>query len=61
MDKDYLLQEVIGSLDDLKPFSDGLIIYSVCENRTDIFKTLIEAELIVEHLASCITALKKVI
>ncbi len=61
MDKDYLLQEVIGSLDDLKPFSDGLIIHSVYENRTDIFKTLIEAELIVEHLASCITALKKVI
>jgi len=60
MDKDYLLEEVIGSLDDLKPFSDTLVIQSVNENQRGMLKTLDEAEMIVEHLASCIVALKKV-
>jgi hypothetical protein len=60
MDKDYLLEEVIGSLDDLKPFSDTLVIQSVNENHLEMLKTLDEAEMIVEHLASCIVALKKV-
>lgn len=60
MDKDYLLEEVIGSLDDLKPFSDTLVVQSVNENQRGMLKTLDEAEMIVEHLASCIVALKKV-
>ena len=51
---------ILGSLDDLKPFSDTLVVQSVNENQRGMLKTLDEAEMIVEHLASCIVALKKV-
>jgi hypothetical protein len=61
MDKDYLIEEVIGSLDELKPFSDAFVIQSVNDDDYGMIKLLKEAEMIVEHLASCIVALKKAI
>ena len=59
MDKDYLLEEVIASLDELKPFSDTIVIQSMNENEYEMLKTIKEAEMIVEHLASCLNALMK--
>ena len=59
MDKDYLLEEVIASLSELVPFSDTIVIQSSNEDQKGLKKTLKEAELIVEHLASCLVALKK--
>ncbi len=59
MDKDYLLEEVIESLSELSPFSDTLIVQSSHDDERGLKKTIIEAELIVEHLASCLVALKK--
>ncbi len=61
MDKDYLIEEIIGSLDELAPFSNALVIQSVQENEYEMLKTLKEVEMIVEHLASCVVALKKAI
>ena len=60
MDKDYLLEEVIASIDELTPFSNMLVIQSAQENTTELSKTLKEIELIAEHLNSCVVALKKV-
>lgn len=59
MDKDYLLEEVIESLSELIPFSDSIAIQSTSEDQKGLKKTLKEAELIVEHLASCLVALKR--
>ena len=61
MDKDYLIEEVIGSLDELQPFSDAFVIQSVNDDDYGMIKLLKEAEMIVEYLASCIIALKKAI
>lgn len=61
MDKDYLIGEVIGSLDELKPFSDTLVIQSMKDDDYGMIKVLDEAEMITEHLVSSIIALKKVI
>jgi hypothetical protein len=61
MDRNYLLEEVIGSIDELKPFSDTFVILYRDDNDYEMLKTLREAELIVEHLASCIVALRRVI
>ncbi len=61
MDKDYLIEEIIASLDELAPFSNELVIQSVQENGYEMLKTLKEVEMIVEHLASCVDALKKAI
>ncbi len=61
MDKNYLLEEVIESLGELAPFSDAVIIHASNEDKKGLKKTLKEAELIVEHLASCLVALKKAI
>ena len=52
MDKDYLLEEVIASIDELTPFSNMLVIQSAQENTTELSKTLKEIELIAEHLNS---------
>ncbi len=59
MDKDYLLEEVIESLIELSPFSETIIVQSTNEDERGLKKTIKEAELIVEHLASCLVALKK--
>jgi hypothetical protein len=61
MDKDYLIEEMIEGLSELAPFSKTLVIQSANKNDNETLKTLNEAELIVEHLASCIVALKKAI
>ena len=60
MDKDYLLEEVIASIDELAPFSNTLVTQSAQENTTELSKTLKEIELIAEHLNSFVVALKKV-
>lgn len=61
MDKDYLIEEIIGSLDELAPFSNAFVIQSVQENDYEMLKLLKEVEMILEHLASCVVALKKAI
>jgi len=40
MDKDYLIEEVIGSLDELKPFSDAFVIQSVNDDDYGMIKLL---------------------
>lgn len=59
MDKDYLLEEIIGGLEDLVPMSKTLIIHSVNEQDKKLLKTLDETEMTIEHVASCIVAYKK--
>jgi hypothetical protein len=59
MDKDYLLEEIIGGLEDLAPMPKTLIIQSVNEQDKKLMKTLDETEMTIEHVASCIVAYRK--
>ena len=55
MNKDYLIQEIIEGLEAVKPFSGTL---KITKNNESLMKILEEAEMELEHVVSCIVALK---
>lgn len=58
MNNEYLLEEITASLDEIASFSSTLNTQSLSENLHEMINTLDEAEMLVEHLASCIVSLK---
>ena len=59
MTKDYLLEEIVDGLNELAPFSQTLQTQAVVEVNCELSQTLQQAEIIVEHLSSCIISLRK--
>lgn len=56
MDKEYLLQEIIEGLKAVQPFPRTL---AVTKKKDKLMHILEEAEMELEHVISCIVALKE--